>query len=54
MQMLQKAVAWCPNAEKVFVSPTGRIVDPHAVQQQPAGSDENHDHGSIASCMGPW
>ncbi|KAL3148049.1 hypothetical protein ABBQ38_014338 [Trebouxia sp. C0009 RCD-2024] len=44
--MLQKAAAWCPNAEKVFVSPTGQIVDPHTVQQQPAGSDESHDQAA--------
>lgn len=44
MQILQKAALWCPNAEKVFVSPTGQIVDPATVQQQ-ASSDPGNDDG---------
>ena len=34
MQVLQEASKWCPDAEKVFVSPTGQLVDPAAAQQQ--------------------
>lgn len=34
MQVLREASQWCPDAEKVFVSPTGQLVEPAAAQQQ--------------------
>ena len=49
VQILQKAAAWCPNAEKVFVSPTGQVVDPEIVQQHvssDAGQDDSQAQGS--------
>ncbi|KAA6423564.1 MAG: ATP-dependent RNA helicase [Trebouxia sp. A1-2] len=33
-QVLREASQWCPDAEKVFVSPTGQLVEPAAAQQQ--------------------
>ena len=50
MQILQKALTWCPNAEKVFVSPTGQVVDPATVQQQTSsdpGNDQSQAQGSL-------
>ncbi len=43
MQVLQEASEWCPDAEKVFVSPTGQLVDPAAAaaQQQLAAPHAN-------------
>ncbi len=41
MQVLQEASQWCPDAEKVFVSPTGQLVDPAAAQQQVAAPHAN-------------
>ena len=41
MQVLQEASKWCPDAEKVFVSPTGQLVDPAAAQQQVAAPHAN-------------
>lgn len=36
--MLQKTAAWCPNPDKVFISPSGELVDstmlPNAEIQQ--------------------
>ncbi|KAL0051824.1 hypothetical protein WJX82_002704 [Trebouxia sp. C0006] len=40
-QVLQEASQWCPDAEKVFVSPTGQLVDPAAAQQQVAAPHAN-------------
>lgn len=47
--MLQDAEQWCPNAEKVFVSPTGQVVDPETVQQEhvaQAGPDQLQTAGA--------
>ena len=41
VQVLQEASQWCPQAEKVFVSPTGQLVDPAAAQQQVAAPHAN-------------
>ena len=41
VQVLQEASQWCPDAEKVFVSPTGQLVDPAAAQQQVAAPHAN-------------
>ena len=53
LQILQRAAAWCPNAEKVFVSPTGQVVDPAAVQQQDLGKDESQSQGNTLSSPSP-
>ena len=41
MQVLQEASQWCPDAEKVFVNPTGQLVDPAAAQEQVAALHAN-------------
>ena len=44
MQVLQEASQWCPDAEKVFVSPTGQLVDPAAQQQQATDAAVSGEH----------
>ena len=47
VQVLQDAEQWCPNAEKVFVSPAGQVVDPETVQQELAAqADQSQPPGT--------
>ena len=49
MQVLQRAEQWCPQAEKVFVNPTGQIVDPKSIQESPAQAEsaQNQQQGTV-------
>lgn len=38
-QMLQRTAAWCPNPDKVFISPTGQLMDSEAIPS--AGPQED-------------